>query len=114
MSDAAARESASGAVTSHVPDGEFWARFFPTPTPDDDTVYYDLTAAPTDLDLTWWQERDRAGRAWYWVVWWRGRPAVEGWADTGAEAEHTALNAAHGHYVHHPGPAALYLAAWGH
>lgn len=104
--------------TSHVPDGEFWARFFPTPAPGDDTIYFD--ACPADpglhhddaLELPSEQGHPPGhGGRWFWVVWWRGRPAVSGWAVSDAHAAVDAAATTAAPVTRRPGPAALYLAA---
>jgi hypothetical protein len=95
-----------------IPDAAFWARYFPAPVAGDDTVYWDACPTADDLRLTGWQERDRAGQAWFWVVWWRGRHAVHGWADDAPAATAAASTTTTGPLTHHPGPAAAYLGSW--
>lgn len=110
---AAGRPVTGPVAPDDVPDGEFWARFFPALAPGEDTVFYDVTRAPEGLHLRDWQDRDRACRDWFWVVWWRGRPQLHSWADTETDAVHTAVTSTtYGPVIRHPGPAARYLAAW--
>ena len=104
----------SPTVTSSadIADAAFWARYFPAPVAGDDTVYWDACPAGEDLRLPDWQERDRAGRAWFWVVWWRGRPAVHGWADDAPTAAAAAAETTTAALTRYPGPAAAYLGSW--
>lgn len=95
----------------HVPDGEFWDRFFPAPAPGEDTVYFDTCFAAPGWCIEEALERGHGDRDWFWVVWWRGRPAVSGWAATVTEAATAAASSTAEPVTHRPGAAALYLTA---